>query len=147
MKTTMAESTPITVIDSAMQDNRAVGGAGAVGGTARGGGLYNAERATATILATILVGNQAVGGVGTVTGGDGWGGGLFDERHATITLLGSTVTGNSALGGAGPTPGKGVGGGIHIVPDGAVNADGSARITRNYASTSDDDIFGILRLI
>jgi hypothetical protein len=58
-----------------------------------------------------------------------------------VELIGVTVTDNAALGGAGATPGQGVGGGIYIA-SGTVCIDPSSLITGNFASTSNNDIFG-----
>jgi hypothetical protein len=130
--------------DSTLTNNRAVGGAGSVGGMGRGGAIDNGENATATFSGTLIGGNQALGGSGTVTGGDGLGGGLYNEIRSDVTLLGCTVTGNHAIGGSGPTAGNGVGGGIYNTPGGTVWVDVVTAILANDASTSGDDVFGIL---
>jgi fibronectin-binding autotransporter adhesin len=132
------------VSDSTLTNNRAIGGAGSVGGFGRGGGIDNAGRATATIIGTLIADNQAVGGSGTVTGGDGIGGGLYNEVRSDVTLRGCTVTSNQALGGSGPTAGRGIGGGIYNTPGGTVWVDVLTLIFANNASTSEDDVFGIL---
>jgi hypothetical protein len=132
------------VSDSIIANNRAVGGAGSVGGLGRGGGIDNANRSTATISGTLLGGNQALGGSGTVTGGDGLGGGLYNEIRSDVTLRGCTVTGNQAIGGSGPTAGSGLGGGVYNTAGGTVWVDVVTAILANDASTSDDDVFGIL---
>jgi hypothetical protein len=132
------------VSDSTITNNQAIGGAGSVGGLGRGGGIDNANRSTATISGTLLGGNQALGGSGTLTGGDGLGGGLYNEIRSDVTLLGCTVTGNHAIGGSGPTAGSGIGGGIYNVDGGTVWVDVLTVILANDASTSEDDVFGIL---
>jgi hypothetical protein len=135
------------VADSTLTNNRAVGGAGSVGGMGRGGAIDNGENATATISGTMLGGNQALGGSGTVTGGDGLGGGLYNEIRSDVTLCGCTITGNQALGGSGPTTGNGIGGGVYNVAAGTVWVDALTEIFANDASTSDHDVFGILTLL
>lgn len=132
------------VTDSIITNNRAVGGAGSVGGFGRGGGIDNASQATATILGTLIGDNQAVGGSGTVTGGNGIGGGLYNEKHSDVSLRGCTVAGNHAIGGSGATAGSGIGGGIYVVDGGTVWVDVLTLLFANDATTSDDDVFGIL---
>ena len=53
---------------------------------------------------------------------------------------------NRAVGGAsnGGTAGLGQGGGLYLSPGGVASADPLTAILFNYASTSDDDVFGIL---
>ena len=96
---------------------------------------------------TSIIGNQALGGTGVLQGGDGQGGGIFNAANSTLTLRGTRVTGNRADGGAGLTAGRGVGGGLYIAPEGTLYADLLSQIFANDASTSDDDVFGILSLI
>src|SRR5262249_30524099 len=129
------------VSDSIITNNRAVGGAGSVGGLGRGGGIDNANRSTATISGTLIGDNQALGSSGTVTGGDGIGGGLYNEVRSDVTLRGCTITGNQAIGGSGPTAGSGIGGGIYNADGGTVWVDALTSISANDASTSDDAVF------
>ena len=133
--------------DSTLTNNRAVGGAGSVGGLGRGGAIDNGENATATISGTLIGDNQTFGGSGTVTGGDGLGGGLYNEIRSDVTLCGCTVTGNQATGGNGPTAGRGIGGGVYNTPGGTVWVDALTLIFANDASTSEDDVFGILTFL
>ena len=54
---------------------------------------------------------------------------------------------NRAVGGAagdGGTAGLGQGGGLYLSPGGVASADPLTAILFNYASTSDDDVFGVL---
>lgn len=75
----------------------------------------------------------------------GLGGGIYvTAGRTTLTLLASTINGNRADGGAGPITGKGVGGGLYITLGGEVYVDQLTLIFANDASTSDDDVFGIL---
>jgi hypothetical protein len=46
--------------------------------------------------------------------------------------------------GAGGSAGLGVGGGVYVAPGGVASADPWTFIFANDASTSDDDVFGIL---
>jgi hypothetical protein len=119
------------------------------GGPARGGGIYS--------LGSLLVqdctfrNNWARGGRGdsSLPGGHASGGGLY-IGGGSATLLGSTITGNEALGGApGIVPGLGIGGGIYIEPNAAVQLDEFtlAHTTGNLASTSHPDVFGSYELI
>ena len=64
----------------------------------------------------------------------------------TLTLQGSLVALNRAVGGAGDggTDGLGLGGGLYLAPGGVASADASTAVLFNFASTSDDDVFGDL---
>lgn len=137
----------VAISNSVVNNNQAKGGTGALGGDAFGGAIANEYRATASISDTTICENQTNGGEGTLAGGNGLGGAIWDQRKSTVTLLGSTAINNSAVGGAGASPGAGMGGGIYIAADGAVCADPNTVIAENHASTSDDDVFGVLCLI
>src|SRR5262249_60587242 len=117
---------------------------GRVGQAARGGGTDHPTRPSATLAGTLIGDNQAIGAGGTMTGGDGIGGGLYNEIRSDVTLLACTVTRNQALGGSGPTAGSGIGGGIYNVEGGTVWVDVLTVILANDASTSADDVLGIL---
>jgi hypothetical protein len=57
------------------------------------------------------------------------------------------VTGNQADGGAadsGGQDGQGVGGGVYVQSGATVYADALTVISGNHASTSDDDVFGVI---
>jgi hypothetical protein len=93
--------------------------------------------------------NLAFGGAGGSggNGADGEGGGIFQDEHSTLTLLGVTVGHNLAIGGAaglGGSDGEGEGGGLYLEPGGVACADLLTAITKNHASTSDDDVSGTL---
>jgi hypothetical protein len=65
----------------------------------------------------------------------------------SLTLVGSVVVLNQADGGAagvGGSAGLGVGGGLYLAPGGLASADFTTVILANHASTSDDDVFGLL---
>jgi hypothetical protein len=143
--------------DCVVQGNEAIGGAGAVGGAAHGGGIASEGGPTlttggisTTIIDSVVADNLVQGGDGSAgNGGNGLGGGVFVDAHATLTLKGDTVTGNRAIGGAGAAGfgnGKGQGGGIYIATGGSACADDATVIDGNSASTSDNDIFGVLEL-
>jgi hypothetical protein len=96
--------------------------------------------------------NRVVGGAGGAggTGGDGEGSGIFQDELSTLTLLGATVEHNRARGGAaglGGSAGHGEGGGLYLTSGGTACADLVTDITHNHASTSDDDVFGVLCFI
>jgi hypothetical protein len=142
-----------TVTRSTLIGNQAIGGTGPTGGAARGGALVNLNRGTLTVTDSLIALNQAVGGVGTAgNGGVGQGGGIFNGVSnplgaPTLTLAGSLIALNKAEGGAatgGGTAGQGVGGGVYLAPGGTASADPWTFIVWNDASTSDDDVFGVL---
>ncbi len=59
-------------------------------------------------------------------------------------IIGTLVQGVAGLSGKGGSAGQGVGGGVYVAPGGTASADARTVIFGNYASTSDDDIFGTL---
>jgi hypothetical protein len=150
-----AFTSALTLRDCVLYDNTAMGGAGATGGVGRGGGISNAGGPTlttggisTTLIDSLVADNLAQGGDGSASnGGNGLGGGIFVDPHAALTLKGDTVTGNQAIGGAGAaglSNGKGQGGGICIATGGSACADDATVIEANFASTSNDDVFGVL---
>jgi hypothetical protein len=69
---------------------------------------------------------------------------------STLTIVHSTIVNNRADGGAagsGGSPGLGQGGGVYIVAGGTVCVDLVTHITPNHATTSYDDVFGVLCFI
>jgi hypothetical protein len=136
--------------------NQAVGGAGTKGGTGQGGGIANLNGGIFTVTNSLIALNRAVGGAGNGgDGGNGQGGGIFNGAPnplgtPSLTLLGSIVAFNQADGGAagsGGSAGLGVGGGLYLSPGGVASADPGTLIFANHATTSDDDVFGVLGLI
>jgi len=140
-------------------NNQALGGAGnssgIFAGAAIGGAILNFQGSTATITNTVLTGNQAVGGAGSPggNGGNALGAGLASglpgsaSIPAAIMLRGTTITMNIAIGGApgaGGSAGLGVGGGAYLAAGGAACRDALTSIFANMASTSNDDLFGVL---
>ena len=105
--------------------------------------------------------NLAQGGAGAAggNGGNGLGGGICNFYDGTppvpspsLTLLATNVIANRAIGGAGgPGGAAGLGQGGGLYNDSAhgavVSMDTFTKIKGNEATTSDDDIFGIVTLI
>jgi len=137
----------LTVINSVIAGNAVVGGSGNTGtgvsvflGAGLGGGIANSLGGTADITDSLVALNRATGG----SGGLGAGGGIFNGGPSqlgtpTLTLHGCLVALNRAEGGA-----SGVGGGLYLAPGGVATADPWTVLFANDASTSDDDVFGIL---
>jgi hypothetical protein len=154
----------LTLTNVEITENRAVGGAGGIGGDggdAQGAGIFNGNAsqlygpAMLTLSYCSITGNVATGGDGGLggNGGDAQGGGIFNgngfEQFATdppiVQMDHSTITDNSVDGGAagsGGNSGEGIGGGVYN--QGSFYADAFSWIFDNFASTSDDDIFGDL---
>lgn len=109
----------LTVSDSLIALNSAIGGAGngGNGGNGLGGGIYN--------------------------GGPGPAGAPNLTLTRTLVMLNRAEGGTAANGGA---AGEGVGGGLYLAQGGIASADLTA-IFANYASTLDDDVFGSLGLL
>lgn len=142
------------VTDSTIVGNEAVGGTGVVAGNGLGGGIANDNGGTMEVGRTLIAGNRAVGGVSVGgTSGSGLGGGVYNGQAinpafgtTALSVNASVVAFNRADGGAataGGTAGSGVGGGVYVSPGGIAFAFGTS-IFWNDASTSDDDLFGIL---
>jgi hypothetical protein len=151
----LANTSTLTLRDCVLFDNAAVGGAGAIGGSSRGGAISNAGGPTltsggisTTVIDSLVADNLAHGADGSAgNGGNGLGGGIFVDAHAALTLLGSTVSGNTADGGTGASgfsDGQGIGGGLYLAPGATTCADLLTAVFGNHASTSNDDVFGIL---
>jgi hypothetical protein len=147
--------TAIASIDhSTIIGNQAVGGAGPTGGDGQGGGLANTNGGVLTVSNSLIALNRALGGAGGLggNGGTGLGGGIFNGGPSpvgtpSLTLNSGLVVFNQAVGGAagvGGSAGLGVGGGLYLAPGGLASADPWTLVLANDASTSDDDVFGIL---
>jgi hypothetical protein len=146
-------SATATVTHSIIVGNQAIGGAGPTGGTGQGGGIANENGGVLTVSNSFIALNRAIGGEGDGgNGGNGLGGGIFNGGPSpvgtpTLTLQRSLITLNRAEGGVavgGGSAGLGQGGGLYLVPDGLASADPWTIVFANDASTSDDDVFGIL---
>ena len=150
---------PVTVTATANIDhstllgNQAVGGAGTTGGNGQGGGIANLNGGVLTVSNSLIALNRAIGGVGNGgNGGNGLGGGVFNGGPSpvgtpSLTLQRSLIALNRADGGVavgGGSAGLGQGGGLYIAAGGLASADPWTLISANDASTSDDDVFGIL---
>ena len=59
-----------------------------------------------------------------------------------MTILDSAIVRNRATGGK--PGGLGIGGGIYVFPTATVCLDEDSLIEKNRASTSDDDVFGLI---
>jgi hypothetical protein len=113
-------------------------GASGNGGSALGGGIFNAVvnpifgATTLTLEQWTVTANQATGGAGGAggNGGAGLGGGLFNGFGATVTMTHTNVTANEA------------GRGIYNL--GTFYMDQFSAIEGNHASTSNDDVFGLI---
>jgi hypothetical protein len=117
-----SKATPTPPSDSCrtVSAKLAVGGSGGNGGFARGGGIYNGY--------TDAAGNPDLG-------------------IAVLDLDSTNVTGNRAVGGAagsGGVAGSGEGGGLYNQAGALAEVDPHSRIKGNKATTSDDDIFGVV---
>ncbi len=146
----------------------ATGGVGAGGAMANGGGagafevafLYslgptgpwgsNPDMDTSSLSAdhNQLVVNVAQGGAGGAgsNGGSGLGGGCYVLGTTTAFIDSTLITADAALGGSpgtGGASGDGVGGGLYIDNGALVTLTKSSKVILNFASTSDDNIFGV----
>jgi hypothetical protein len=144
-------SSTLTVTNSVLINNQAIGGLGGPGtakvpgGLGAGGGIDNSFRSTATITGTTFISNQAIGSDGgdSATGGDGVGGGISNGINvllgfsgaSRLTFTGSSLVANRASGGRGGRNGNGgdgLGGGLAIFAGSSATAVRSL-ITRNLA--------------
>jgi hypothetical protein len=156
-----AATLPVTVTATArvthsmLLGNQAIGGAGTTGGTGQGGGITNENGGILTVTGSLLALNRAIGGAGDGgNGGNGQGGGVFNGAPnpfgtPSLTLRRSLVVLNQADGGAaeGGSAGLGQGGGLYLTPGGVAWADLVTAILANDASTSDDNVFGVVSFI
>jgi hypothetical protein len=143
-----------TISNSTISHNSVTGGQGGPGGNggyAWGGGIANLFGAVLIVSNSAVTNNLATGGAGCDggSGGDGQGGGIFEDGNvqSMLTLTGDTIDRNHAIGGAaglGGSIGEGVGGGLYLTPGGVACADALTAILANHATTSDDDVFGVV---
>ncbi len=141
------------------------GGAGGNGGNAVGGGVYNGRftgtPASLELIDSLVFANLARGGAGGAggNGGDGLGGGIFNGNTTATGALITTdpfpildldntdVIGNQAIGGAagsGGSAGSGIGGGLYNQIGAVAEVDAASTISGNHASTSNDNVFGVI---
>jgi fibronectin-binding autotransporter adhesin len=147
----------MTMTNCVVTNNSAIAGHGGPGvntalgsvqaGFAFGGGVDTSNNgSSATIIDSLISGNQAIGSVGGGgnTGGNGYGGGLsvgfvtlFGMTDGSqLTVIDSIVSGNLAqggTGGAGANGGDGLGGGLYVA------ATGSATVTDSVITGNDAD--------
>ena len=106
----------MTISDSTIDRNQAIGGANEVGGDGadgRGGGLATHFGGVLIVSASTVDDNLAVGGEGGL-GGNGLGGGLYNDTGSMTSLTGDKVGYNIAVGAFGfGGLGQGVGGGTY----------------------------------
>ena len=134
----------------------ASGGVGAGGAIANGGGIGEFELAFLglgpdTSKIAIAGGTQSfnvaqggAGGAGS-NGGDGSGGGVYVLGTTTASIDATLIDFDAAIGGAsgtGGASGQGSGGGLYIDAGAGVTLSKSSKVLFNFASTSDDNIFG-----
>ncbi len=145
---TLLEPSVLTMTNSTLAGNQALGGAGGIGvagGGASGGGLDISFDSAATVTGTMFVSNLAQGGRGGAgaSGGGGLGGGISVANASfadipdtsSLSLGGSLLIGNVAQGGTGgarANGGTGFGGGVFIGSDGTAAID-QIVVTANLA--------------
>ncbi len=136
---------------------RAAGGVGAGGAIANGGGAgvfelaflnLGADTSSLSLASSTLVLNVAQGGAGGAgsSGGNGSGGGVYVLGTTTASIDATLITFDAALGGSagtGGASGQGSGGGLYIDTGAGVTLSKSSKVVFNFASTGDDDIFGV----
>jgi len=92
--------------------------------------------------------NVAQGGAGGAggNGGSGLGGGCYVLGGTTASIDSTSTAANAARGGSfgwgGVSSGQGVGGGLYIGTAADVTLSTPSEVFFNFASTSDDNIFG-----
>ncbi len=154
-----------TVSDALFSGNQAQGGAGgegAAGGVGAGGAIANGggtgafevaflglgtDTSSVSVAGSTLIFNAAQGGAGGggSDGSNGSGGGVYVLGTTTASIDATLITFDAALGGAsgaGGASGQGSGGGLYIDTGAGVTLSKSSTVRFNFASTSDDDIFG-----
>ena len=138
-------SCSLTISDSTIDRNQAIGGANEAGGDGadgRGGGLATHFGGVLIVSASTVDDNLAVGGEGGFSGleGNGLGGGLYNDTGSMTSLTGDRVEYNIAVGAFGfGGLGQGVGGGTYDL--GAITIDPTTVVKRNHASTSHPNTF------
>jgi len=136
-----SESGTLSITNSQFLANMATGGAGsagATGGNGEGGAIENDAGSTLNLSSSLVSANLAQGGGG---GGYGYGGGAYNANGSTATITDTLITLNFALGGSGG--GQGIGGGLYIdISSGTVTLNGKTKVVGNFASTSNNNIYG-----
>ncbi|HEV3386652.1 MAG TPA: hypothetical protein VG097_17685 [Gemmata sp.] len=155
----IAISSSLSVNNTNFIGNLAIGGAGGfgtAGGDGIGGGINVGtgditgypDNCSLTLTSSNFIGNLAVGGAAGSggNGGNGQGGGLSVLTGCSASIDPSLIFANFALGGShgqGGVSGQGIGGGLYIQTDAGVTLGNPGEVFLNFASTSNDDIFGI----
>ena len=133
------------------------GGVGAGGAMANGGGIgvfelgflgLGNDTSSVSLAGSTLILNKAQGGVGGAgsDGGDASGGGVYVLGTTTASIDSTLITFDAAMGGApgaGGASGPGSGGGLLMDAGAGVTLSKSSKVLFNFASTGDDDIFGV----
>jgi hypothetical protein len=148
----IAISSSVIVNNTNFIGNQAIGGAGGfgtTGGDGIGGGINVGtgditgypDNCSLTLANSNFIGNLAVGGAGGSggNGGSGQGGGLSVLTGCSASIDNALVFANFALG---VVSGQGIGGGLYIQTGAGVMLSNPGEVFLNYASTSNDDIFG-----
>jgi hypothetical protein len=157
---------PAIVTHTSFIGNLAIGGAGGGnGGNAIGGGVYNGRftnQPPSLEMIDCFVGlNLVRGGAGGAggNGGNAFGGGICNantnpdgslittDPFPILDLDGTAVVANLAVGGAagtGGAAGSGVGGGLYNQGGAVAEVDAHSTIRGNKATTSNDDVFGVV---
>ena len=90
----------LTVFNSTLTDNQAVGGQGGVGGRGGTGGFALGTKSSLSGFGLGVIGQPAGDGASGGQGGAGYGGGI-DIAAGTVVVTADTLNGNNAQGGAG----------------------------------------------
>jgi hypothetical protein len=112
----------VSVADSTVSGNQAIGGAGAAGSAGsvgEGGGISLIAVPPALVANCVVAANVAQGGAGGTgaVGATGVSGGIDLSFGSVVTVSNTTLVGNQAIGGAGGAGAKGgdgVGGGMNV---------------------------------
>jgi len=130
----------LSVIDSSIILNAAIGDAGGSGGgDAYGGGIDNMVGAAALIQRSLIYANTAQAGSGNNVGGDARGGGIAHWPGGTVSILNSTVSENSATGGVGVRQSDGVGVGHGLWAGSGAEIRSTTITDRLFSYENDDD--------
>jgi hypothetical protein len=150
--TTVISSSEVTIRNSTINNNTAIGGLGSAsggfGGPAYGGGVAKRSNNYVDLTMTncTITGNIVTGGIGAnsgIVGDDGFarGGGLYNsDFDGIVTMVSCTVTHNSLVGPTGSGAPSSTGGGINRA-SGTVTFINTI-IAQNTASTTNADISG-----
>jgi len=154
---------PLSVSDSLLMGNRAVGGSDGSGGsndsevgTALGGAIFNNPTFRLEIHDSVLRGNQAIGGNNAISiapnraeAGAAVGGAIYNSFGGQVIIRGSIIEHNQAIAGNGNTAngptafaGTAIGGGINNVFDGDAFGLGPTQASFLDCTIQDNDAIG-----